>query len=76
MSGRNRQLVLTDNASQDLQKIQAFSMESWGEGQAADYDNAILRALATIQEHPNLGKARSDLGSEFRSFRVKSHNIY
>ena len=75
MSGRRIQLVLTENASRDLQQIQDFTLESWGQEQATGYDDAILKALETIREHPNLGIARSELGSGFRSLRVKSHNI-
>jgi toxin ParE1/3/4 len=75
MSGRKFRFILSENASNDLQKIQDFSLESWGQEQATTYDDAILRALATIQEHPNLGVARGELGPGFRILRVKSPTI-
>ena len=76
MSGRRLRFLLSENASLDLQRIQDFTQESWGQEQAVVYDDAIMQALTTIREHPNIGPARGELGSGFRSFRVKSHTIY
>ena len=75
MSGRRLQLILTENASRDLEQIQDFPLGSWGQERATVSDDAMLQALETMRDHPNLGVARSELGSGFRSLRVKSHNI-
>jgi toxin ParE1/3/4 len=76
MSGRSLQVTLSARASRDVRIIQRHTLKQWGQEQATFYDEAILRALETLREHPELGKIRDELGIGFRSYRVMRHSIF
>ena len=56
--------------------IQHYSVRQWGTVQAREYDATVVRALKLLQEHPNLGRDRSDLVPGLRSHPVERHLIF
>ena len=76
MSAPSLHLALSRRASRDVETVQRYSVKQWGTEQAKLYDEAIVRALTILQEHPNLGRDRSDLLQGLRTHPVGSHIIF
>jgi toxin ParE1/3/4 len=75
MSARKTRIVLTERAREDARNIQLYTLEQWGNEQAAAYDEAIAAALERLRIHPRIGKARDDLRPGLRSYAVEKHLI-
>lgn len=67
---------LTPRALQDLDAIADYSLKEWGERQTLKYISEIEDRLVWLGEHPLLGRAREDIGPNYRSFRQGSHIIF
>jgi toxin ParE1/3/4 len=76
MSAPEFRLVLSRRASADIRTIQRYTARHWGPDQARVYDEAIVRALTMLQEHPDLGRDRGDLVPGLRSHPAGSHTIF
>lgn len=72
----NRPLILSRRARRDLYGIEAYTLAQWGEQQWVVYLAALNQALATIYEHPEIGRLRPELGEGIRSYVVREHLIY
>jgi toxin ParE1/3/4 len=76
MSAPKRRLILSRRARTDVRDIEAYTLEHWGEQQWAIYEEALAQAFATVEEHPNIGRQRPELGVGIRTFVVREHVIY
>ena len=75
MSFPRFRLSLAPQAKDDLRDILQYSLDRWGVEQQERYAGLLQRALITLQEHPNSGRARSDLWPGCRAFIVEQHVI-
>ncbi|MDB5341463.1 MAG: plasmid stabilization system [Planctomycetaceae bacterium] len=66
-------LLLTQRALGDIQDLFAHSKDLWGKATADKYLNAIERALARLQEQPNLLQEDPELHSALKFYRVNKH---
>lgn len=73
---KRRKLRLSKIAQSDLEKIDYYSFEKWGEATAAAYMAGIEARLKALIETPLLGVDRSDLRQGVRASIAGSHIIY
>jgi plasmid stabilization system protein ParE len=64
---------LTDRALRDLDQIDRYSAQHWGERVAAKYLDDINAALERLQELPSLLQENSDGSLRLRFYRVREH---
>lgn len=56
MSSRERLLILSPKAQEDVADIFHYSLETWGEAQAEAYRGILKQAPLTIQDNPQIGQ--------------------
>lgn len=76
MSGRSVPVALSRRAQSDIRLILTRTREEWGEEQEASYAEALRRALLTLSDFPESGRAREELGPGYRSLVVERHIIF
>ncbi|MBA3528471.1 MAG: type II toxin-antitoxin system RelE/ParE family toxin [Propionibacteriaceae bacterium] len=52
-----------------------YTLETWGRRQRATYKARILHTLCELAQFPGLGRERTELGEDMRSFPVGQHLI-
>ncbi len=67
---------LSPLAEEDLFKIIATTIESWGEIQARVYAQTIDAALLKLAQYPDFGRERNDIYNGARSFPVEKHIVF
>jgi toxin ParE1/3/4 len=67
---------LAADADADLQNIYWFTHESWGENQAEIYINSLFATFDLLAQRPEMGRLRTELARDIRSFTHKRHVIY
>jgi toxin ParE1/3/4 len=68
--------TLANDADADLQNIYWFTHESWGENQAEIYINSLFATFELLSQHPEMGRLRTELATDIRSFVHRRHVIY
>ena len=66
---------LTRRALLDLDEIDRYSVQNWGERVAGQYLEEINSALMRLQESPSLLKERPDYSLRLRFYRVRKHTL-
>lgn len=66
---------LTPAAKEDLRDIWLYTLEQWGEVQADQYLDQLEQCCERLVAHPQLGRARADLRSGYRSILEGNHLI-
>ena len=66
-------LALTRRAAHDLEDIERYSIEQWGEGVAAEYLTSIEEALQRLKDNPKLLRPKSGISKRFSFYRVREH---
>lgn len=69
-------IELAEEAEQDLEDIQLYGLQNFGVVRAARYDQALDNAMATIAEHPGIGKGCGIIRADLRRYECMSHAIY
>lgn len=64
---------LSNEAKRDLVEIYAYSIATFGEHVADDYQSTIERALRRLSERPKTGRPATQLGDGLRVHPVRSH---
>lgn len=67
---------LSRRAKADLDEIWDYSLDRWGDQQAAAYQRQIYTAIGMIAERPDLGWADSNLRPGYRRRPAGSHVIF
>ena len=68
--------ILSSDAEEDLQDIFLYTAQTWGERQARDYLIELFDLFANLALHPQMGRARGELGEGIRSFPHRSHIVF
>jgi toxin ParE1/3/4 len=76
MSSRSLPVDLSRRAQRDLRLILARTREEWGDAQEVVYAGALRRALLTLGDFPESGRAREDLAPGYRSLVVEQHVLF
>jgi toxin ParE1/3/4 len=76
MSARRAQVVLNPAARRDVRSILLYTARHWGSTQRDDYRALMDRAVASISENPQIGRARDDISPGIHSYRVGQHIIF
>ncbi len=67
---------LTPAARNDIKQIWHYSVDTWGETQAAAFTTQLETRFDEIAENPFLGRARSDVAQGYRSLPCGKHVIF
>ena len=68
-------LALSLLAVSDLEDIERYSMERWGEPVAARYMGAIETALRRLKAHPELLRDSPEIFRNLKFYRVEKHYL-
>ncbi|MGK0186386.1 MAG: toxin ParE1/3/4 [Verrucomicrobiales bacterium] len=66
-------LVISRLAAYDLEEIENYSIERWGEQVAARYMGSIELALRRLRDNPSLLKESARISDDLRLYRVEKH---
>ena len=66
-------LQLSRRAALDIQHIESYSIEKWGETIAEGYLQSIEDALNLILENPSLLRSRPEISDSLCFYRVRQH---
>ena len=69
-------VILRQEAIDDLNNIWEYTFEKWSENQADQYYNKIIHYCEMISENPNIGKKYPEIDSEIFGFLVHKHIIF
>lgn len=64
---------LSRRALLDIEEIERFSVERWGQRVADEYLDSIQEALARLRDKPSLLKSKADVSPYFSVYRVRQH---
>ena len=76
MSSRRRIVRLTAEAQDDFIEIRFYTQQQWGETQRDHYEAALLRAIATLADFPEIGSRLPRLFPGCRVRPVERHVRY
>ena len=68
-------IELTRRAMLDLDEINNYSVQTFGQETAEQYLDDIEAALVLIQEQPDLLNSKNDISSNFQFYRVRKHYL-
>ena len=68
-----RNLQLSRRATLDIQYIESYSIEKWGEKVADEYLQSIEDALNLILENPTLLRSKPEVSDSLCFYRVRQH---
>jgi toxin ParE1/3/4 len=68
--------IISSPADEDLQDIYDYSENNWGEKQAAKYLRELYVIFELLATNPNIGRRRSELGSDIFSISHAAHIVY
>ena len=69
-------LVLAPLASADLDEIEVYTVQNWGERQSAAYLADLFDAFDLIVDKPDMAVLRPDLADNVRELPVREHVLY
>ncbi len=64
------------DAEEDLEGIWLYSFKKWGEKQADDYYDELIKGMDLIVSYPEIGVSCDDIREGYRCFRIKYHDVY
>jgi len=67
---------LTDEADRDVEKILAFSVDSFGVTQTEHYFEALKACMELLADNPDIGHNAEDILPEYLRFPYESHVIF
>ena len=71
-----RRVLLSPRAEADIVDIAAHTLANWGERQMARYVGGLDHRLGVLAAHPESGRRRTEIGSDYRSAVYGSHVIF
>ena len=76
MSPRERHIVLSADAENDLADILQYTLETWGPRQMKFYAVKLDAGLSAIAGQPKIGTTRDDLFPGCRSQPIEEHVVF
>lgn len=76
MSDHLLDVIFAPEASDDMQDILQYTLETWGALQMDKYADLLERALQMLAGSPGLGRGRDDLYPGCQCYQAGSHCIY
>ena len=70
-----RRFVLSREAGRDLEEIETYTAQNWGDDQAEQYLREIFDAFDALTQNPSLGRRRDDVPAPYLVHAVGSHLI-
>lgn len=67
---------LSVKASEDIESIWLYTLETWSQEQADRYVNLIFDEIEYVSANPESGKDFSHVRKNYRCAKVKSHLIF
>lgn len=67
--------VLSYEAGQDLEEIEDYTANQWGDKQSERYLRDVFKAFNRLVKNPNIGRNRSDVPHPYLVYSVGSHMI-
>ena len=67
---------LTPRALRDLESIADYTLDQWGPDQMAHYLRKLNGRLKWLARNPLLGRARDDVGKDYRCFPEGEHLVF
>jgi len=67
---------LTDEAARDVEKILAYSANSFGVVQTEHYFYALKECIELLADNPNIGRSAEETLPEYLRFPYESHVIF
>lgn len=67
---------LTDEAANDVEKILAYSLDSFGAMQTEYYFAALKECINLLADNPNIGYGAEDILPEYLRFPYESHVVF
>jgi toxin ParE1/3/4 len=71
-----KRIVLARAAASDIDGIEAFTRERWGESQAQEYVIKLSAAVGRIAARPEIGRRYVELGIDLRRIVAGRHVIF
>ena len=68
--------VLARAAYADLEEIEGYTLDTWGEAQRDRYISGLFDKFDAVAENPELGRARPELAEGVRSLPHERHVIF
>jgi toxin ParE1/3/4 len=69
-------LILAPLAYTDLDQIEVYTVQTWGERQSAAYLADLFDAFDLIVSKPDMGVLRPDFAEGMRALAVREHVVY
>lgn len=66
-------VVISPLAEQDIEEIQIYTLEKWGERQRKKYAALIYDGLKKLSIFPEFGRKIPDISQEHRIYRIGNH---
>jgi toxin ParE1/3/4 len=67
---------LSETAQKQIRQIRIYTTENWGAKQSLKYTKALFDKFAELNKNPKIGKDRSYMSPNLRSFPEGSHVIF
>lgn len=64
---------LSRRAIRDLEQIERYSEDRWGQGTTRDYLRDLENALTRLRQQPELLRVKPDISEHFKFYRVRQH---
>lgn len=68
--------VLTRAAYADLEDIESYTLETWGEAQRDRYISDLFEKFGVVAANPELGRLRPELAEGVRSLPHERHVVF
>ena len=70
------QIILSPRAQNDLKNVRNYTIETYGEKQAAKYLSVIEDGINQLLDNPEIGRLRDDVKSGYRALNIEKHIIF
>lgn len=69
-------LEFSEEAKDDIDQINLYTLTTWGEQQLAVYASLLDEAFCEIAENPEIGRRREGLPKQFKGYKVGKHVVF
>lgn len=70
------QIILSPRAQADLQNVHAYTLSTYGPGQAGKYLSLLEKGIHQLLDNPEIGRKRDDIKSGYRALSIEKHIIF